>query len=344
MSSNPEPISEPLFPKNVSSYLTLFIGLEIGALIISFPVALTAAWPSLWESVLYTLIGGLALSPLCLIFAATQTDYLHQKLGNVNFDGEAISVFDKAHHCEYTAKLCDCRWFIGSRSWATVPVRKNLIGTGNGEAILIVFPDSIRTPEYRVHKTEYAEGPAIVAVGLTPEKRLRWEQVIWQSNVERDVRRESLTPPLSNEFSVLWTVFVLPTSWFFCLWVSRTIDSLLKQLNIPADIAQGISFPIFVPGVVWVIAFLLLFPMSWRKELDVHQHKRERYIQFKSVLSICIVTGMIIAACWSIVGNDIWTTRSAIAATVFNVVLAIGICIALWFLLAESNKENKSLM
>ena len=112
MSCNPEPISEPLFPKNASSYWSLFFWLEIGAIIVSFPIALTVAWPFLWDTIPYMLIGGLALSPLCLIFAGTQTNYLHRKLGNVNFDGETISVFDKAHHCKYVAKLCDCRWFI----------------------------------------------------------------------------------------------------------------------------------------------------------------------------------------------------------------------------------------
>jgi len=290
------------------------------------------------------LIGGLALSPLCLIFAGTQTNYLHRKLGNVNFDGETISVFDKPHHCEYIAKLCDCRWFIGSRSWATVPIRENLIGTGNGEAILIVFPDSIRTPEYRAHKTVFAEGPAIVAVGLTPETRLQWEKAIWQSSVERDVQRESLPAPLSWEFSVFSTVIILPTSWFLGHWASRTLENLLLQWSVPADIAQGISFPFFVPGVIWIAAILLMFPMFRQMKLDVHQPKRDSLLQYQAVLSIMIVSVLLIGACWNMVGKGIWTERSAIAATVVNVVLAIGICVAFWFLLAEPKKENQSQM
>ena len=288
-----EPISESLFPKSAAAYWSIFAQLQVAACLVSLPVALTVAWPFFWDAVLYTFIGGLALSPICLIFAGTQTDYLHRKLGTVHFDGETVSVYDKEYGSPYSAKLADCRWFVGNRAWATVPLRGNLICTGFGKALLIVFPESIKTPEYRVRKMVYAVGPAIVAVGLTPETRRQWEYVINWLGPERDLRRESLASPVSVEFTVLWTFMMLPVSWFIGLWSSRAMDNLLTQWNVPADIALGISFPLFVPGTIWIGILLIAFPVIRRTEQGVHQSRRGRAAQWEAVIRMAWVTGLL---------------------------------------------------
>ena len=333
-----EPISESLFPKNASSFWSIFFQLEIIALLASVPIALIAAWPA--DLLFNVLIGGLALSPICLIFAGTQLHYLHQKMGSVHFDGETIFVYDKAHCQKYAAKLADCRWFFGSRTWGTVPLRGNLIFTGIGQSLLIVFPDSLRTPEYRVQKAAYAEGPAIVAVGLTPETRFQWTNILEQLNIEKDTRRESLSPPISKELGMLWAILALPISWFLGLWVSRGIHNFLTQWNVPADIASGISFPFFVPGVIYIVCILCAFPFLWRTGQDVHQVKRGKLTQWNAILRICSVIGVMVAGCWSMIGRQGWTEHSAIAATVVNIIMGIVILVAYWRLLATPPKNE----
>jgi NADH:ubiquinone oxidoreductase subunit 6 (subunit J) len=331
-------ISEAVFPKNVESYWSIFCWLEAGAILVSIPIAWVVANPSLWDALLYTLIGGLALSPLCLIFAGTQTDYLHRQFGNVHLDDETISVFDRTHGCDYTAKLADCRWFIGSRTWATVPFHGSSFGWGSAEALLIVFPDAIRTPEHCAGKAEYAEGPAIVAVGLTSETRLQWEQVLWRMGIEKDVHRESLSPSFSQEFLIFWGIFILAASWSLGLGMGRTVDDLLIRWSVPADIAQGIAFSLFVPGTIWLAMLLWFVPMLCWTE---HQYERGRDRDI--VMGICVFTVILIAVCWSMVGNgnNDWTARSALAATLVNTVMAIGMALVVWRLLAEPRNEEE---
>jgi hypothetical protein len=205
-SNNPLSISEPLFPKSAAAYWLIFFMLEGVMFIVAF--CTTLFFVELLEALLIALVvahlASLVIAPFFLIFSIIPIGYLRQKMGYVHFNGETISVFDGTFDREYAANLSDCRWFVGRKTWVTVPIRGNLFGAGPDESLLIVFPDFIKTPEYRIGRRMYAEGPAIIAVGLTLEARFKWEQTIERLNVERDVYRETTAPPMSMFFAMLW--------------------------------------------------------------------------------------------------------------------------------------------
>jgi hypothetical protein len=264
--------------------------------------------------------------------------------GNVHFDGEIITVFCQTHNREYTAKLADCRWFVGSQTWVTIPNRHHFLGTGTGEALLIVFPDSVRTPEFRSGKrgrTVHPEGPAIAAVGLSVETRFQWEQEIERLNVAKDVDRELSAPPLSQTFWTFWSLATLAVSWFSCMWIGRATHHLLTQWNIPTDIAVGIAFSLFMPGVIYMFLFLVVIPNFWRTQPTTYQTARGLFAQLQFVVRLCAAHFFIIGSIWSVIGvmND-WTVRSAIIATTFCVVMCVVLIAVYWRLLAEPHKDT----
>ena len=290
------------------------------------------------DILLYSFIVGLVETPFCLFFAGTQIGYLHKKLGNVYFDGETISIFDPTHGCDYTAKLADCQWFVGSRTWATVPFREYLFGIGTGKALLIVFPDSIRTPELRIGQEDYAEGPVIIAVGLTIETRFQWEQAIERLRVEKDTRRESLSPPVSLEFLTMWMFVAFGISWWTGIGISSMTLLLLTQWNVPADIAIGISFPLFIPGTINMFVFLVLVSSCWREKQDVHRVPRGRKHQWQAITGIGCAHGLVVLKLWMGGGND-WTARSSIIATVICIAMAIVFMVASWQIFAGEQED-----
>jgi hypothetical protein len=206
-------ISEPLFPKSASARWSMFLTFEMIAVLLLFGIfalMLYKQWGvanAIIDGIVGFLLAGLLVSPFCMLLAIVRCYQLRRKAGNVQFDGETISVFEPALLRYHTAKLADCRWFVGSRTWATIPavIRGNMFSVETGEAILIVFPDSVQT-EYcwysKRGKQILAKGTAIAAVGLNPETRFRWEQAIERLNVQRNVDREALAPPMPHGFLV----------------------------------------------------------------------------------------------------------------------------------------------
>ena len=265
----------------------------------------------------------------------------------VQFDGVTITIFDPKHDRNYIAKLADCRWFVGGETWVTVPCRHNSFYTGTGETLLIVFPDSIQTPEFYSGKggrTVHPAGPAIAAVGFTPETRLLWEQAIARLNVVRDEHLESLPSPMSQTFLNSWAILALAASVFLGLCLSSGTHHLLTQWNVPIDIATGISFSLFMPGVFYILCFLSSIPFFWRTRQVVHQVERGIFTQLKAVFGFVVVHIFIIGAIWSTIDEaNNWTARSAIAATVFCVVMAIILIVVSWRFLAEPNKEDDAM-
>jgi hypothetical protein len=322
-------ITEPVFPKNASSYWMLFFKWEGITLIALFFFLLAGTWPSIGEAILYTLIGGLALSPIFLIVAVIRTHWLHRKLGVVQFDGEVISVYDRKRLHFYAAKLADCRWFVGNRTWATIPMT-NLYSSG--ESLLIVFPDSIQA-EYRHQNTAYGKCSAIVSVGQSLETRIQWEEAIQRLNVEKDTTRES-SFLMSQGFVHLWALIIFPASWFLGLWTGRAIRMLLMQWNVPVDIAEGIAFPFFVPGMVWILCFLGIVPMLfWLPRQSLYKPNKTAILH--PVLGFWGTVSVVIVCYWGMVGKNDWTTHSAIAATIVNIAIAIGVFATFWWLLAK---------
>ena len=341
MSTQPDSISEPLFPKKATAYWTGTL-LVMGVVCLAvFYIVFSLIFEAMAETTQALIAGtfwAFIVGLIILIFAATNLGFLRKKFGNVHFDGETISIFDRRRICGFTARLADCRWFIGNRTWATVPPRDNLFGIGTGKTILIVFPDSVRTSETAV----YGEGPAIVAVGLTHETRFQWEQVIYQLSVEKDVDRELLAPPVSQTFWGFWMLCALPLSWFWGMRISIISEHLLTKWNVPADIALGISFPLFVPGIIIIFLLLVVVPYLWRKRQDVYHAKSDRDSQWALATPISVGCVLFIFRFWMVAifgnGND-WTYRSAIAATLVCVMMGLALFFVFWKFLVKPRKD-----
>lgn len=323
-------IAEPLFLKNAAAYWRIVFYLEGILFPFSLLMVLTVPDYTFLGKIIFVSITSLALFPLCLIFAGTQVAYLHQKIGKVYYDGETVSLFDRACNHTYSAKLADCRWFIGSRTWATVPQRVDTFGLGTGKAFLIVFPDSIKKKwvglkrrKWQITRYEsFFGGPVIVAAGLTPETRLQWEQAAARWDVEEDARLSS-KPPLSTEFISLWLLLSGFGSLFLGGGIAKSILVLSNLGAVPVDIAKGIALPFVMPGFMYL--FLLLFRLPFfgrRQELIFYVKRFFRYAGHRmftpletmaalSVPSICVLIGY-----WEMIDrmND-WTQRSASVAT-----------------------------
>ena len=255
--------------------------------------------------------------------------------GNAHFDGETISVFNRKYHEEYTAKLADCQWFVGRRTWATLTCCRNWFGFGTGEALLIVFPYSINITTGQMF---YDRGPAIAAVGLTIETRFQWEQAIERLNVERVVDRELYAPLLSGTFAVFWTLFSLAASGCMVWWIAWTAHHLLTRWNAPADITAGIMLSIIV-GSLYIFFFLLAVPLFWQA-LQPTVYQIVRFARVRFVLGVCVAHVIILSVPWLAIGENDWTVRSAVIATAFYVVMCIILIAVYWRLLAEPRKDT----
>ena len=335
-------ISEPLFPKSASARWSMFLTLEmIACLVLFFGILILVSEKqcTIEDGIGGFFCAGLFVSPFCMLLAIVRCYQLRRKAGNVQFDGETISVFEPALLRYHAAKLTDCRWFVGSRMWATIPavIRGNMFSVETGEAILIVFPDSVQT-EYRLRGKRSTQilgkGTAIAAVGLNPETRSQWEQVIERLNVQRDVDHEVLAPPMSHGFLTSWVILTFPLSFVLGLLIVSTVKELLILGSIPADIASGISFPLFVPGVIYLLYFVAILPSFWRTLPDIYQVNRDRSdiqrIKRNCIIVICIVHGIVIHSVWEMNKTNDWTERSMIAATVVCVIMGLAAIVAFW--------------
>ena len=345
MTMQPDPISEPLFPNSASARWSMFLTFAMIAVLLFFGIfasILYKQWGAenaMINGIVGFLLAGLLVSPFCMLLAIVRCYQLRRKAGNVQFDGETISVFEPALLRYHAAKLTDCRWFVGSRTWATIPavIRGNMFSIETGEAILIVFPDSVQT-EYRLRGKRstqiLAKGTAIAAVGLNIETRFQWEQAIERLNVQRDVDREALAPPISPGFFMFWTILAFPLSFVLGLLIANTTQELLILGNIPADIARGISFPLIVPGVIYLLYFVAILPSFWRTQPDIYQVNRDRSdiqrIKRNCIIGICVTHGVVIHSVWGMNKANDWTERAMIAATVVCVIMALAAIVALW--------------
>jgi len=163
----------------------------------------------------------------------------------------------------HSVPLDRCRWYLGNSTRATVPDLGDLPVIGV-RAILIELPPNYQTEERNVRGKLVPRGPIVVAVGFAQESRREWLEVLQESGALHDQQRQALPAPLSSIAVFCLTILVLPTCFIVGIYGSRALDHMLIAWGIPQGIAMAISFPVFLPGCIYLVAYFSLF-LSLRK-------------------------------------------------------------------------------
>lgn len=338
-----EPISEPMFPQASASYWTVFLWLATGGFVAATPIVLTATWPIGKDLLAGYAVAAFWIVPICLIFARTQSSYLKRKMGRVDFDGETVTVYDDIGIPVYETELAECRWFSGNRSWATVPYGSNWSAScGFKKVFLIEFPSRFRTPERSCGKnTSYAEGPVIAAVGLTEETRRYWEDVFYRTGLGRNEKRETQPAPFSETCLIMLAIFMIPGSFFLTMFIAGFVDSHLLEAGVSRDIATGISFPLFMPGTLFLILVLAFVPMFSRRNVEVRRIIRPMGYRLGIWWSVGVFTAI---SLFGFLSSDVeqhagWTMRTKIAGTLTTSCMAAATTVFLFRSLREPEKS-----
>ena len=122
-----------------------------------------------------------------------------------------------------------------------------------------------------------------------------------------------------------WTILVVVCSIHFLMYVAQTIRALLVQFGVHDDIAWGIALPFLMPGVYWLILFLVSLPIFWW----LRHTSKTPFLTLFVFLSLPLF--LMIFVWWSSVGEDGMAVSTAIVATIVAIIM--GICctpIFLW--------------
>lgn len=270
-------IRENAYSADGWSLLSTFLALETMALLITCPIALVATWGNVADMRIGFAIALAATTPFCLIVAWSHNRYTRKKSGYVELDGDMLHYYEAPGRAPaHSAAVDDCLWFRGARTWATLPHEEKVFQIVVGpQVILLQFPEECVIPERKYRKTVYAEQPVIVAVGHTPETRAEWVGVLESKNIVCDTTRDGKRlSPVSSGFATCWTFFCLGFCFLAMGMVSKPVESMLLNANVPVNVAAAIGFSVFVPGCVFLIMWIGAFPLLYVKlHTGVHQLK-----------------------------------------------------------------------
>lgn len=194
-------IEESLFPWGAATYWSMFLTLELGAVALSSILVLPLCVPHPGDILFGYGVAATVLAPLSLIFSGTQLRYLQKQSGRILFDGQEFSIFSSkfpGSRGSFVAKPSECRWFLGRRSLATVPMKKEEQFTPLEweRFFLIEFPNRCRISDLALVPVEDDKSvPVIVAVGHGLKSRERWQEIFYRYGVEHDEDRENPARP-----------------------------------------------------------------------------------------------------------------------------------------------------
>ena len=274
----PETISESLFPMYGETFWWNFAAMEFLGVGASSPFILAVTDLSLFPSIVGFIAVALILAPIIFVITFISSRRRHRKGGSVTFHDGLLSVHHHfgGNHCFCSEKLSECRWFRGSRSWATVPWNTDPFGSWfTGRSLLIEFPARCRTePRYKTDKkgnktVKYPAGPIIVAVGHAPETEQQWESLLFQLGIRHDEQREAQAPPMTDEC----VLTAIAATFACCLAVSYGFAKLLRDAllrwQVPMDVADGVLICIIVSGIALPMFTLMAFVYLRRRDQDV---------------------------------------------------------------------------
>ena len=262
-------IRENAYSTNGWNLLSTFLCNEVMALLISSPIVLAATWGNMRYTV-YTFAGvGVVVMPVCLLLAWSHNRYLQKRGGFVELENDTLHYYENENESPvYSAPFAECLWFVGYRTWATLPRQDNKtvvfqIAIGP-QLILLQFPEWLCIPEHRSGKATIAEQPVIVAVGQSQETHEQWAFALENTGVPCDTsRHRRWLAPISSGLVMCWLLFYGIVAFLKLPEAARETTRILNARNVPADVADAIGFTVFVPGIIVLLFWICVFPLAW---------------------------------------------------------------------------------
>lgn len=336
-------MKEPLYRANGWNYLSTFLFLEMFAVGVLSPLVLAATWGNRHDMQIGFGIASLCVFPFCAIVAWSHNRFAQKKSGFVLLEDETVHIFERDDEppC-YSAPISECRWFYGGRSWATWPVSEKVFRIQIGpKAIILEFPEDCVIPERQSGKSVTPEQPVIVAVGLTNETRQEWEEILKQRQVTHHREKERSFAPIPPGMEVVWVIVGSIGCFFLGGSIAIRYEMVLNGLNVPPDIVKGIFYSLILPGLVFWIFVLVVFPLIWwgrqagsRRKLERGSPKYRKVIKDYWISAI-IASFLIILRTGVWIGNDL-TLRGKIA---FTISVLLMVAFVVWGIIRLSSEK-----
>lgn len=257
-------LKEPVYRANRWSILSTFLFLEGLFVVIPGLVIMAASVRhsgNLFSGFFIMAAVATGLAPIFAAIAHSHEKWLEKRSGEIMVENGMIRIFPgyETRISECRCPISECRWFHGGRSWATFPHYENMAHIEVGpKELLLVFPESCDIPETRSEPAK----TLIVAVGRTKESRGEWEKIIAEHRIPCDMKRNSSLSPMSTGGMVLLVLgSIVGGAWGGGV-LSVALKHRLNGFGCPAEIADGISFSIFLPGM-FLLMLLCMFPVLW---------------------------------------------------------------------------------
>lgn len=326
---------EALYSKTAPTFWTTLAMWNLGLLIVATPFVMSALGPSASAVALSILLRFFivesVLFPLCWFITEIRIRQLRQANGTITLDERTVRLSHRfqGDSCYCSADLSECRWFYGSRAWATVPWREHALGPWfEGKSLLLVFPERCRTDDRFVQtkrgkRLMYPPGPVIVSVGNTPESKTHWEEVFFRLGMERAEDLENRPAPIGEGFARTALIFIIPSAFLVSKCLADVLQTTAYRNGFPEDIVGGIRFATIVAGTY--LGFFSLVAWLFLRRRDQPIKRSEPLLNHSGdVLKLGAFLLIFLAVVWFF-GNDLsWTYRTTIIVSASLFLVGIG--------------------
>jgi hypothetical protein len=244
----------------------------------------------------------LLLGPLCLVFAAAHAiGYSLRRPITEVYEGRLRVWSGTSSLADYA--LTDCQWFRGAAFY----INPFIGDTG----ILILLPRDTWKPQ------------GYAFLGGTPETRDLWEAFFTLAGIKR---REDLEYYAGRR--ALWLTWIvgalaLPVCFGAGILLATAAATVLTAITGDQQLAALISFPLFVPGCIYMLLYLAFFTQQGKTPMFAFSALEQRVSYWRMLLPLLLVNGMITFGVLSF-RNVPWHAR--VAGAISNVTLALLVC------------------
>ncbi len=247
---------------------------ELVLLLFPGALILVATWPRFSEALPGLTCTILLALPVACLCAWSQNGYLRSRSATVTYAKGMLSTIAGTNM--YSASLDQCRWYYGNSTRATVPSLEGLPVAGGGRALLIESPHECQTEGTDVVSGALVStGPVIVAVGFDEAGREAWEELLQGASAAYDAEREAIPSPLSGLAALVLVLLAIPLCVIGTVWGSAVIARTLVGLGVAKSVAQAVTVPLFLPGIIYVLLYVFLLFLLYKRRSCVTEKQRQ---------------------------------------------------------------------
>lgn len=180
--------------------------------------------------------------------------------------------YGTSQYAEYP--LSECQWFVGSSVYMFP-----FIGD---RGVLIMLPRA------------KLQQQAYTFVGGTAETLELWRAFLKLAGIKH---RDDLEPGAGRSMfwlSVIGGIFALPVCFGASLILSLSVGWLLAAITGDKEFSMMLSFPLFVPGCIYLIFYFLILLQRGRVPLPVLTSDERRALLFRMLVPMVLVNGLIV--------------------------------------------------